>query len=383
MAYGHWRSLGCACLLLCGLAFAPALAQESDPGNDHDCDDVPSERGEQGNDEFRDGYNCAQLTRNAQSLHTVSQAIRNVVARRLLGAPEGEAEPAGMMHSLPQARLEDGDLVVSPTADIAVVPETPVRRWNSWVDGKYSWAEAGPSDARTDGPLVNLTAGIDYKITDRFVVGVTGLFEDSDLETGGLFPTVTETQAWGAGVYFGLTIGSRWVLNGLVTASDVDTELDFVGILADIDSDRIQASGGLTGYYYFGSTRWSPSVTVAWSKEWQDDYVDSLAFDNPSQWIETGTVTWGQVLGHSFNTAGGMTLEPWIGAQLDWTFVNTLKIDEVGTFPSADSLDLRVLAGLNWTIAENVQLALSGEVSGLIAQDSDIYAGQANLAIQF
>ena len=45
--------------------------------------------------------------------------------------------------------------------------------------------------------------------------------------------------------------------------------------------------------------------------------------------------------------------------------------------------DLRLQLGLNLNLAANVQLILTGETSGLIIDETDTYAGEANLAIQF
>ena len=67
---------------------------------------------------------------------------------------------------------------------------------------------------------------------------------------------------------------------------------------------------------------------------------------------------------------------------VDWNFVNSIK--QAG-LPTDDdpSLDLRLQAGLNFTLGPRAQFSLTGETSGLLLDDIDTYSGEANLAIQF
>jgi hypothetical protein len=80
---------------------------------------------------------------------------------------------------------------------------------------------------------------------------------------------------------------------------------------------------------------------------------------------------------------GGTTVEPWIGAQFDWTFVNRVHTDGFPSSDLQDYYDLRVQAGMNWTLAPHAQLSLTGEIGGLLMPDNTTYAGEANLAVQF
>ena len=90
------------------------------------------------------------------------------------------------------------------------------------------------------------------------------------------------------------------------------------------------------------------------------------------------------MLGHTFTLTDATTLEPWAGAFLDYSFIN--DTDTEGPFDDnsyGEQLDLRLQLGLNLNLATNVQLALTGETSGLLLDETDTYAGEANLAIQF
>jgi hypothetical protein len=166
----------------------------------------------------------------------------------------------------------------------------------------------------------------------------------------------------------------------MATYAGIDTELDGSSE-AETDSDRVQLSGAFTGYWYVGTTRFSPSLTLAWSKEWQDEYYHGLT---PAQQFETGVLSAGTVIGHTFVATGAISIEPWAGAFLDYTFINDTDTDDGFDIESFDEQeDLRLQLGLNLNVAANVQLVLTGETSGLLLDESDTYAGEANLAIQF
>jgi hypothetical protein len=214
-------------------------------------------------------------------------------------------------------------------------------------------------------------------------VGLVATVESSGMDTGGLITGSTDGQALGGGVYAGVTLANNLILSAMATGAWVETGSTFTGVSADTDSRRVQLSTGLTKYWYFGQTRVTPSVTVSWSKEFQESFVDSIAALNPEQTFESAIATFGNVIGHTYALANGQTVEPWIGGNLDWTIYSQIDTDGVGKTDLGQFLDVRLQGGLNWTIRENIQLAVTGEVGGLIHPDQDTYAGEINLAIQF
>jgi outer membrane autotransporter protein len=324
---------------------------------------------------------CLKPVINYHSLIAVSDAVRRVVAGQLAGGI-AEPEPAGLVLERPEdvaARLAgDGPITVEPTADVPAAPAEQ-RRWNSWIDGKYSWIEGKSGLDDSEGPLTNAMIGVDYRLSSSVVLGLLGTYETSRLETGGILPIRQKTEGFGGGAYVGVTLTPHIVFSGLATYAAIDTDLDLAST-GSTDSDRVQLSGAFTGYWYFGTTRLSPSVTLAWSKEWQDEYSDGF---NPAQKFETGVLTGGSVLGHTFALTGATSVEPWLGAFIDYTFLNETDTDGLDTRSFDEQADLRLQLGLNVNLAANVQLILTGETSGLIIDESDTYAGEANLAIQF
>lgn len=327
---------------------------------------------------------CLKPIINNHALIAVSEAVRKVVAGRLAPGIEDVAEPAGLLLDNPKdiaAHLAASSTIkVEPVADIPSAPVTEQRLWNVWVDGKYSWIKGKSEIDHSKGPLTNIMGGIDYRLTQSVVLGFMGTYEDSRLETQGLLPIEQKTEGYGGGAYIGAALTPNIIFSGMATYAAIETELDG-SAEADTDSDRVQLSGAFTGYWYFGTTRLSPSLTLSWSKEWQDEYTDGVS---PAQRFETAILAPGTVLGHTFALSDAASLEPWAGAFLDYSFINDTDTD--GPFDDnsyGEQLDLRLQLGLNLNLASNVQLALTGETAGLLLDETETYAGEANLAIQF
>jgi outer membrane autotransporter protein len=103
---------------------------------------------------------------------------------------------------------------------------------------------------------------------------------------------------------------------------------------------------------------------------------------SPDQTVEVGLLTPTLQVGNTLRLSDNATVEPWAGAALDWTFISQVDVEGVGD-TNDPYVDLRLQGGLNFVFGTNMQLSLTGEIGGLIADTIDTYSGEANLAIQF
>ncbi len=364
-------------LLASTLGSAQLLAQSTEPPNAPppsilvDCA-VLNDDGSSNNDIAA----CSSSLLNRQSLINTSTSIRNIIIDRMDAGPD-QVEPAGIALDSEQDVRDrlgaTGNTTIIPTADDAG-SSTVSPLWNVWVDGKYSWLDDRSAIGSMDGSLVNLIVGADYKVSDRLVIGLMGTVETSDLE--GLGVLSQETDGWGGGAYLGMSLTDNVVFSANILGASLDTGIN--GVSNVFDSDRIQASSALTGYWYSGTWRYSPSLSVAWSKEWQDAI---LGFN--AQTIETAIISPGIQIGNTVSIGGANTVEPWLGAQLDAVALNKVVDAGLGTVLDDPYTDLRLQGGLNLAFAGSAQLALTAEVSGILVDTSNTYTFGANFAFQF
>lgn len=332
------------------------------------------------------GAACSRSVINPQLLiHQIE--VHRLVTRLSLGinntageAAEEAVEPAGLGNMTAEeaaARLDgqQGGMIIA-TAD--VVTEVPaVSKWNIWIDGKYTHNDSTPEVFDLDGPLVNVLGGADYKLTDRITLGVMGSYEESSLDGSvGIIPPEIDSSGWGVGPYFGVVLTPTIVWSGSYLYSEVESDQnDFFFF----DSVRHQASTAVTGYFYKNTFRFSPSLSLAWALEEQEE-VNGLAAD---QTIETLILTPSLQVGNTFSLGGSATVEPWLGAAFDAVLVNTIDDAVLGNVIDDPYEDIRLQAGLNFGLGANAQLAITGEIAGLLVDTSDSYSVEANLAIQF
>lgn len=319
---------------------------------------------------------CARAMINRQLMVNNIDVLSRVVAFSF-GIGPGRVEPAGLANLSPAefgGRLEDATaLVITPTGDEAAAA-APASRWNLWGDGKYTWNDNSPSNFDLDGPLWNGLAGVDYKLTDKMTIGLMASYESSDLDGIG---TDLQSTGLGGGPYIGIVLTDNVVFSANVTGSRLDSSQ--LGGLLDFESGRLQAAAALNGYWFRDTWRFTPGLSLSWSKEWMEE---TSGFLLPDQTIETAMLTPSVQIGNTLRLSDTGTVEPWAGAALDYVFVNTTATDGFGSVKDPYA-DLRLQLGLNFGFGGNAQLAITGELGGLLMDASDTYAIEANLAVQF
>ena len=301
----------------------------------------------------------------------VQRAIRNS-----FGFRPGSIAPAGISGLIAgeaENRLSSSAMVISPTADISTVAPVAPAKWNTWVDGRYLWNDYSNSAGDLDGPTWTGMAGLDYKITDKITLGLLVSADGSEL---GSAATDFDSTSIGVGPYLGIVLTDNIVFSSNLLGSWIDSEQ--AGGLLEYETTRIQASAAVNGYWFNGTWRFNPGLTLSWSKDWEEE-TNGLF---PDRTIVVGVLTPSFQLGNTLRLSDTTTVEPWVGASLDWTFQSETHTSGLNTV-SDPSTDLRLLAGFNFGFGNNAQLSLTGEASGLLLDDLTAYSVAANFAVQF
>ncbi len=356
------------------LAAPAALAQSSTDGERNDCEVFV--QGYESSDEFFGGYvnTCAAGDLARQNTVYVPGVVQRMLARSFGFGPM-QVQPTGLTGIIAgdvDQRLAPSGFVIAPTADVSAVA-APATRWNAWADGRYLYTDYTEDAGDLDGPTFTGLAGIDYKFTSKFSLGLLVSGESSDFDG-----PVTDLQSStiGIGPYVGVVLTDNIVFSANLLGSRVDSEQ--AGGLLQFDTNRLQASAGLNGYWYKDTWRFTPGLTFAWSKDWEEESSGLFA----DRTIETGVLTPSFQVGNTISLSDTATVEPWAGAAFDWTMISDVDTSGFGT-ESDPSTDLRLQAGLNFGFGSNAQLSLTAEAAGLLNEDLDSYSVEANFAMQF
>ena len=317
---------------------------------------------------------CAAADLNRLNTIYIPYVVARAVANSFgIGPPS--VEPAGLQDVIAaeaDERLRLTPITIMPTADVAAAAPAAVK-WNAWANGRYVYSDYSASGGGLDGGTTTGIAGLDYKVTSKFTLGILASAETSGLES----PLDNfNSRTVGIGPYLGLVLTDNIVFSANAQRSWIES--DSTGGALNFNTDRVQASGALNGYWYSGTWRFNPSLTLTWSKDWEEE-TNGLF---PDRQIEVGVFAPAVQIGKTLRLSDTATVEPWAGAAVDVTFLNNVAI--AGLPDDSDpNTDLRLQTGLNFAFGSNAQLAITGEASGLLLEDFDNYSIEANLAVQF
>ncbi len=313
---------------------------------------------------------CVAAQQNRFNAIYVSSVVQRMVARSFGFGPR-TVQPAGLQGMISaEEHLSPSEIAIVPTADAA--PAAPSPMWNAWIDGRYLYTDDTVGTSDLDGATVTALGGFDYKLTTRMTFGVLGTYERTDRQGLGV---EFDSSTWGGGAYLGYVLTDNLVFSANLMGSRLDSDIDNV---INFEATRLQGSAAVNGYWYRDTWRFNPSISLALSRDWEEE-TNGLF---PDRTITSGVLTPAVQFGNTLRLSDTTTVEPWAGAALDWTFLSEVDTDGLGTDSETD-LDLRVQAGLNFGFGSNAQLAITGEAAGLIDDDTNSYSIEANLAVQF
>lgn len=259
----------------------------------------------------------------------------------------------------------------------------------AWVRGAFTWLEDENAATQWDGNIYSVMGGVDYLIKDRFLIGVSGGYESTDLNTdfnngnleaNGFLVAPYASFRFNKMFSFDATGGYAWLnydvdrketaTTGATFTGEFDSERWFAAARLNADHtlrDRIQLHG------HFGYSHTS---------EDQDAYTETSTGGDTSsiagQTIELGQALLGARVGYSFNK-----VTPFVSAQGEWD----LSKDDVAvaanqTTPEDSDFGLRLGAGLDFRLSPNFSGSLKGETV-LLRDEYTEHKAMAKVRVDF
>ena len=109
--------------------------------------------------------------------------------------------------------------------------------------------------------------------------------------------------------------------------------------------------------------------------------ADSLGTFYPSSTTKTGTLTLGGAATYTHYLANGMSLQPGLSAEAEWTFERSVTTG--GGAADTDEFDFNLTAGLDVNFSETASLSLNATLSGLARSDYEEAKVGARLTVSF
>jgi outer membrane autotransporter protein len=255
-----------------------------------------------------------------------------------------------------------------------------MRGMNAWVSGGYTSIDANDRGGEFDGNVVNVNIGLDAKLTDRFVLGLTAGYENLDVDTtfnSGTF----EGDGYSVGPYVAFRLTDNWTLLGLATYTwlEYDTRNGNTAVTGSFDAERITASAGLSGNFRHNSWVIGPQAGVLFVNEEQDDYRQSNGTAVRGDNIPLVRWSLGSTLGYDF---GKFVPYGKLVGEYDSTHSAAVDLGN-GIKSSNDRLGAVVGAGVNLPLGPTTSANVEGTYNTLGRENLDVYSIKARFSLAF
>jgi hypothetical protein len=322
---------------------------------------------------------------SSQTASLISGAISNALGGGFGGFSGGGFSPSG---PTPQSTLSDSGnrspnqttyLNSRDTGRNAGAADKP---FGVWLQGAYSSIDNGQVGASADGSAINTVLGLDYKLSDRMVIGVTGIYETVDVDTNTLTGRGNvQSDGFGIGPYLGFQLSNRWSasVSGAYSWLNYDMKRTNNTISSSYDATRWMLNGSLNGVYGSGKIRMLPQLGVLYLEEEADAFTESNGQVNASNTIKLGRLFAGGKVGYAMGTM--MPYVKLIG-EYDFEHPDALAIGN-GTFTNDDDIGGKIGLGVDFFSAGPFSGNLEGSYDSLGRTDLDIWTISGRLRMRF
>ncbi|WP_416066529.1 autotransporter domain-containing protein [Rhizobium sp. ZK1] len=214
-----------------------------------------------------------------------------------------------------------------------------------WSGGFVDFADTGNGDLDIGSTTVGVSAGVDYRFSDRFVGGF-GLGYGHDKSDVGDDGTESRGAAYSAAIYGSFKAAENLFLDGLIGASRLDFDssryVASSGDLASGNRDGRQMFGSLTAAYEFRNRTWlvSPYGRFELSRSWLDGFTENgggiYGLTYGDQTVDTAAGVIGLRLSYTMLMDWG-ALTPGMRAEYTHDFASSSRLRlgyaDIGTLP--------------------------------------------------
>ncbi|CAN7169916.1 autotransporter outer membrane beta-barrel domain-containing protein [Rhizobium sp. LjRoot254] len=162
-------------------------------------------------------------------------------------------------------------------SQLSQVPLTPGRDlpapspWNFWWDTQFTDISDDRHGRDSDTLARSLTLGLDRRITDNFVLGMSLALEDSS--TGSFNETLNiDTEGFSVGPYAAYRLTKHWAVDASLTYGRYSNDVNLSVLDGNYDSEKFSGSVTLQGQYQYGEYFFRPRTTVNFSHVESDSY---------------------------------------------------------------------------------------------------------------
>jgi len=238
----------------------------------------------------------------------------------------------------------------------------PRATWSMWAEGIFTSFDRRGA-AATDGHIVNLMGGVDYRFSRQLVAGAALGYEDQRFDT-----SFNAGRLRGRGAtlaaYAGYLLSPQLNLMASVSAGAAFLNYDVLnsGVSGSYDAQRAFVTASLIRNWYSGPWRVTPRATLFYANEWRNGFTFSDGTRQPYATVNIGRLSLGPEAGYRILTLDGSAiLEPsgFIALDCDLTQQQSI-VAANGIVVTDNACGGRVGGGLNVSIPDQRLSGLFG-----------------------
>lgn len=258
-----------------------------------------------------------------------------------------------------------------------------------WVQGAYTNVKDTNAATKFDGDIVNAMVGIDYQVNNRFLIGIAGGYESSDLDTTYNKGKIDGT-GWMVSPYASFAFNQMFSVDVSGGYAWLDYDMDRKDPITNetlkgkTDATRYWGSANLNAIKNWNKFRLSGLAGALYTKEKRD------AFTETSSNAVTGSVAQGSTDSHLGQGRLGVTagynfgiVEPYVKATGEFDFSKTkTTVAASQAKPSSDDFGVVFGAGLNLNFTPRFKGMIEGN-SVQFRDNYDEWNAVARLRVEF
>jgi outer membrane autotransporter protein len=273
------------------------------------------------------------------------------------------------------AAVEPAGLGAMPRKAPVMAP-APYQGIDVWVEGHMSEFRSNLGTLDNRGHFNVVYLGADYVFMQSVLIGALVQY-DWTKESSAAANSAVDGQGWMAGPYATVRLTPNLYFDARGAWGTSHNSVNPFGLYQDrFATDRWIAQASLTGNWWMGNFRVTPSAGVTYAAEQQRSYTDSLGVLIPDQTVKLGRLMFGPEFAYRIMGANGVTYEPLLAVKGIWDFVKPDTTTVAGYLVSNDSVRALAQAGILARAANGYAVRIVGQYDGIGSNNFRNYGGQ-------
>ncbi len=232
-----------------------------------------------------------------------------------------------------------------------------------------------------DGQFAIGYLGVDYVVSRSLMLGMVAQFDWMQQDNDAL-KTEVDGIGWMVGPNIAARLSENLFFDGQTSWGLSHNTVDTASTNSDnFETERWLARGRLTGDHRVDNLTFRPSITVAYIRDEQKSFTDSLGATIPSQTITLGQAKFGPKIFYSVTDESGMTFAPHASIEAVWNFAGDNGVLTDQFISGSGEIRGKGEIGFSMSSDAGIRFAVSGNYDGIGDDGFEAYGMNINLAI--